>query len=134
MSQENVEVVRAYFDAANAGDFSRVMTYYADDVKLQVRSGFIELGTYKGREEVGRWFGEWFRSFRRGWRFEFEEVTDLGPDVLVAVGFRAQGKASGAEIQGKVAYHLYRLEEGMIVGLELFGTRVEALEAAGLSE
>jgi hypothetical protein len=37
------------------------MSYYAEDVELVVHpQAFLERGTFKGREAVGEWFGNWF--------------------------------------------------------------------------
>jgi ketosteroid isomerase-like protein len=133
MSQEDVEVVRNQFEATNEGDFERAMTHYADDAKLIVHDGFLEVGTFEGREEVGRWFGDWFRSFQRGYHFELEETTDLGDAVLVVASHAGHGRASGIEVQGSNAY-IYRLREGKIALVEIYPTRAQALQAAGLGE
>jgi uncharacterized protein len=133
MSQKNVEVVRDQFEATNKGDFARAMTHYADDVSLVVHGGFLEVGAFEGREEVGRWFGDWFRSFKRGYHFDLEETTDLGDAVLVVASHGGQGRASGVEVRGRAAY-IYRLRDGKIVQVEMYPSRAEALEAAGLEE
>jgi ketosteroid isomerase-like protein len=133
MSQENVEIVRDQFEATNEGDFARAMTYYAEDVKLVVHGGFLEVGTFEGREEVGRWFGDWFRSFQRGYRFELEETTDLGHAVFVVASHGGRGRASGVEVRGSAAY-IYRLRRGKIEQVEMYPTRAEALEAVGMQE
>jgi uncharacterized protein len=133
MSRGNLEIVRDHFEATNEGDFPRAMTHYADDVELVVHGGFLETGTFKGSEEVGRWFGDWFRSFQRGYHFELEETTDLGHAVFVMASHGGRGRASGAEVQGTAAY-IYRLREGKIARVEMYPTRAEALEAAELRE
>jgi ketosteroid isomerase-like protein len=90
MSQENVEIVGEHFAATNEGDFPRGMAQYAEDVELVVHEG-LEAGRFEGREEVGHWFGEWFRSFQRGYHFELEAITDLGDAVFVVASHRAGG-------------------------------------------
>jgi ketosteroid isomerase-like protein len=120
MSQENVQIVRDYFAAANAQDFPRAMSYYAEDVEM-VTAGdaTLESGTLKGREAVGQWFGEWFRSFRRGYYFEIEQSLDVGNTVLAVARHGGTGKASGVQVEGTNAY-VFRLEEGKIVFLGVF--------------
>ena len=75
MSQSNEEAVKRYFDAVNRGDFAAAMAAYADDVVLVIDDRAIptNAGTFTGREKVGEWFADWFRSFARGYQFRIEE-------------------------------------------------------------
>jgi ketosteroid isomerase-like protein len=132
MSQENVHVVRDQFAATNERDFPRAMSHYAEDVELYVDpSAFLEGGTFKGRDAVGRWFGNWFATFEPGYHFDIEEARDLGDAVLLVATHRGRGRSSGVEVHGQTGY-LYRLRDGKIVGVELYPSRAEALAAAGL--
>ena len=54
MSQENVEVVRAAFEAWNAGDMDAVAELLAEDVVLRLPEGWPEPGPYVGREATMR--------------------------------------------------------------------------------
>ena len=134
MSQENVEVVRDQFAATNERDFPRAMSHYAEDVELVVDpDAFLERGTFKGRDAVGRWFANWFTTFEPGYHFDIEEARDLGDVVLLVASHHGRGRASGVEVHGQTGY-LYRLRGGKIVRVELYPGRAEALEAAGLRE
>jgi ketosteroid isomerase-like protein len=134
MSQENVEVVNDQFAATNARDFPRAMSHYAEDVELVVDpNAFLEPGTFKGRQAVGQWFGSWFTTFEPGYRFDIEEVRDLGEVVFLIASHHGRGRTSGVEVHGQTGY-LYTLRGGKIVRLELFPSREKTLEAAGLSE
>jgi ketosteroid isomerase-like protein len=134
MSQENVEVVRDQFAATNERDFPRAMSYYAEDVELVVSpDAFLETGTFTGREAVGQWFAGWLRTFEPGYRFEIDDARDLGDVVLLVATHHGRGRASGAAVRGQTGY-LYTLRDGKIVRAELFRSRAEALEAAGLQE
>jgi ketosteroid isomerase-like protein len=134
MSQENVEVVRDQFEATNDRDFPRAMAHYAADVVLVVDSAaFLASGTFDGREAVGRWFGDWFRTFEPGYRFEIEEARDLGDVVLLVASHHGRGRTSGVDVHGQTGY-LYTVRAGHIVRVELYRGRAEALAAAGLQE
>jgi ketosteroid isomerase-like protein len=134
MSVENVEVVRAQFAATNERDFPRAMAYYAKDVELVVdRDAFLEGGTFKGRDAVGRWFGDWFATFEPGYRFEIEETRDLGDLVLLVATHHGRGVTSGVQVHAQTGY-LYGLRDGKIVRVELYRSRARALEAAGVLE
>jgi ketosteroid isomerase-like protein len=130
MSQENVEAVRDQFAATNERDFPRAMSYYAEDVVLVVHSdAFLADGAFRGREAVGKWFGDWFATFEPGYHFEIEEARDLGDVVLLVAAHRGRGRASGVEVSGRTAY-LYTLRDGKIVRAELYPSRDEAVAAA----
>ena len=132
MSQENVEVVLAQFAATNERDFERAMSFYSDDVVLVVHpSAFLQGGRFEGRDAVGDWFGDWFRTFEPGYRFEIDEARGLGAGVVfLAATHRGRGRASGVEVGGQTGY-LYTLRDAEIVHVELFRSAAEALEAAG---
>jgi len=134
MSERDVDVVLDQFAAVNERDFERAMSHYADDVELFVDSrAFLESGTFHGREAVGEWFGNWFRTFEADYRFDIEETRDLGDAVLLVASHRGRGRTSGAEVQGRNGY-LYRVRDGKIVRAELYPGRDEALEASGWRE
>lgn len=132
MSQENVDVVLDQFAATNERDFPRAMSHYSEDVELVVHpDAFLERGTFSGRDAVGGWFGNWFRTFEPGYHFDIEEARDLGGVVLLVAAHHGRGRTSGAEVQGRTAY-LYEVRGGKIVHVEIFAGRAAAIEAAGL--
>ena len=102
MSQENVEIVLDQYAATNERDFERVMSHYAEDVELVAREPWtIQSGRFKGREAVGRWFGDWFATFGRDARFDVQEARGLPTGaVLIVADHRARGRASGVEVHG----------------------------------
>ena len=134
MSREDVDVVLDQFAAVNERDFERAMNLYADDVELFVHpAAFLEGGEFRGREAVGEWFGDWFRTFERDYRFDIEEARDLGDIVLLVASHRGRGRTSGAEVHGRNGY-LYRVNGGRIVRAEVYPGRAEALAASGWRE
>jgi ketosteroid isomerase-like protein len=134
MSQQNVDVVLDQFAATNERDFPGAMSLYAEEVELVVDStAFLQGGTFKGREAVGEWFGDWFRTFEPGYRFEIEETRDLGDVVFLSAIHRGRGRTSGAEVRGQMGY-LYTVRDGRIVRVELYRSVAAALEAAGLGD
>jgi len=134
MPQEEVDIVLDQYAATNERDFPRAMSHYAEDVELIVHpDASLERGTFRGREAVGGWFGNWFRSFEPGFRFDVTEARDLGGVVLLVASHHARGRTSGAEVHGQVAY-LYTVREGRIVRAEFYPDRATALKAAGLPE
>jgi ketosteroid isomerase-like protein len=134
VSQSDIEIVLDQFKAVNERDFARAMDGYADDVVLVIEEGFLNLGTFEGREAVGDWFGDWFRAFGTDFHFEIKEVRELRDGlVFLFARFQGSGRASGVETSGEGAY-LYRVEDGKVARVQLFATRERALEAASLPE
>lgn len=131
MSQENVDVVLDQFAAVNERDFTRAMNHYAEDVVLLVDTdAFLQSGTFRGREAVGAWFGDWFATFEPGYKFEIEEARDLGDRVLLIASHRGRGRTSGVEVGGETGY-LYEVRDGKVVRAELYRSGEKARRAAG---
>jgi ketosteroid isomerase-like protein len=132
MSQENVEIVRAGFDALTRGDWEAVLPLLDPEVEWETTGQFVGGGTYRGRdgvreflETLGREFEE-FRSEARG----FKEAGDL---VVVETRSTGIGNRSGApvEVDFTIVVHI---RDGQIRRLRNFMSRSDALEAAGLRE
>jgi ketosteroid isomerase-like protein len=135
MAEQDAEVVRDHFAATNERDFERAMGHYADEVVMVVSPEVgPNAGVFEGKGAVGEWFGDWFRQFGVDYRFEVEELRDLGQGrVLVVETHGGTGRASGAKVQGQNA-NLYRVQDGMIVRVQLFASPADALRAAELPE
>jgi ketosteroid isomerase-like protein len=133
MSQENVKLVRDQYAAVNERDFDRARAGYDEDAELFVVGG-IRSGTFRGRDEVARWFADWFSTFDSDAHFDITELTELEDgSILVVADHRARGRSSGVEVHGSVVWR-YLIHDGKITRQEGYPTREEALEAAGLSE
>jgi ketosteroid isomerase-like protein len=132
VSEADIEVVREQFQAVNDRDWERAMDLYADDVVFSTEWG-PNSGTYEGKEAVGEWFGDFFRMFAPGYRFEFKELRAIGDAVFLHASHGGSGRTSGAEVSGENSY-LYWVRDGKIARVQMFATREEALDAAGSPE
>ena len=131
MSDGSIAVVRDQFEAVNERDWRRAMDHYADDVVLTVseESG-LNTGTYRGKEAVGEWFGDWFRTFDRDYHFDITEARELRDGlVYIHATHGGRGRLSGVEVQGENSY-LYGVRNGRIVSVGFYTSREEALAAA----
>ncbi len=139
MSQENVEIVVKQLEDTTAGDFASVMSAYAEDVTLVLHGDLLSGGDSEliefvdGRGAVGEWFGDWFRQFGPGYRFEIEESRGSGERVFLVATHHARGRTSGVPVTQRSAY-VYTVHDGKVRRVEVWGDREAALEAAGLSE
>ena len=135
MPQTDIDVVLDQFAAVNEQEFQRAMDRYADDVRLFAsEDSGLKAGVFEGKEVVGEWFGDWFRIFAPGYRFEIVEARELDTGVIfVFATHGGYGRLSGAEVRGETGY-LYRVRDGKVSQVGFYASREEALEAASLPE
>jgi ketosteroid isomerase-like protein len=133
MSRENVEVVRAMYEAANAGDdLDANFELLAPDVEFHVSGAFPDLDSvYRGHEGM-RKLNEALNEPWASLSLEPVEFIDTGSDVLVLSQFRAVGR-DGMEVQRELA-NLWTVRDGLILRMQAFPDHDSALEATGLSE
>jgi ketosteroid isomerase-like protein len=134
MSQENVELVRQAFEAFNRDDRATVIRLLAPDVEWHTLAGpILGVGTLRGRDAMLK-FWEDIAGSIEGFRARSEELTDLGTDrVLVVARFEGRGRSSEIEVNMQVA-SVYEIRDGMVATVRDYGSREDALKAAGLSE
>jgi ketosteroid isomerase-like protein len=131
MSQENVEIVRAGFEAWNAGDMDAVRELLEPDAMI-VRGleGWPEGSQTVGREAIMRFF----EQLRETWdvdTFEPVEFIDAGDRVVGRLIWRGTGH--GPELRMEFS-QVWTLRKGKVFLLEYFWDHAEALETLGLSE
>jgi ketosteroid isomerase-like protein len=137
----NLEIVREQFEATNRSDFASPMGDWAEDIQVVLkhnpRAGHgrssplsLKAGTYNGREAVGEFFADWFRTFRPV-HFELLDIKGAGDAVAVAARHRARGRHSGVELSDDVFYE-YHLREGEIMQIRFHDTWCDAIKAIGL--
>jgi ketosteroid isomerase-like protein len=131
MSQENVEIVRASFEAWNAGDRDAFRALYDPDTILRMPEGWPEPGPYFGREAVMREF----EQVREAWDADVAEpisgFIDVGDRVAVRYIWRGAGQGPAADLK---LTGVWTVRKGSILAAEFFRDYAEALETLGLSE
>ncbi len=133
MSQENVEIVRRFVEAASRSDFAEVMASYADDVELIIEVPHLFEGAYSGRESVAQFYVEWYGTFGGDVSFALREHRDVGDAVATRIQATARGVRSGAEVTSDY-FMLYSVSQGKISRIQFYEKWAEALEAVGLEE
>jgi hypothetical protein len=142
MSQENVELARAYWEdiaRASREDFdtettiSRMAELWDPEIEWDTRGGpVVELADlYLGIEDARKWCREWFEAWE-ALHFEYE-LVDAGGQVVTLLDLRMRGRSSGIEVGlGKHAW-VTTFRDGLMVRSKLYMSRSEALESVGLS-
>jgi len=132
MSQENVELVRAGFEAwqrTRQLDFE-LLSPGIEWVMHGTPAGDV---TYRGRAGVRKWFAEQDQAWADQW-WEVEEVRETADGrVLALLTAHAVGRESGIPVSLPLA-NIWTIEGGRATHFEMFLDQAEALAAAGLRE
>jgi ketosteroid isomerase-like protein len=130
MSQENVEIVRAAFEAWNRRDWDAGLKDAAPKFQFDFsRSMGPGRGVY-GLEQMG----EYFRELTEAWkslRLEPQEFIEAGDRVVTPNTLHAQGR-DGITVQARSAL-VWTIRDGKIAHLCFYQEPEQALEAVGLS-
>jgi len=144
MSQENVEIVRRYFQLIDR----MLGEYWVDPVPLsdypETEEAFKavhadaewkppHMEAFRGKDAWLAAVTDWLDAADH-WRILVEDVSDLGGDqVLVESRNAIRGKGSGLEVDQAICT-VVTVSEGKIAAIWDFTDRHAALEAAGLGE
>jgi ketosteroid isomerase-like protein len=133
MSQENVELVRAGFEAWNRRDIDSLMTRFSADVQWRLIGGFADLigSDFKGRDGVRGFFTDMLETV--GGQAEIETVLESDDRVVVIVSTAGTGGVSGTP-SGMRWGQVYTFHGGQIASVDNYYEPADALEAVGLSE
>jgi ketosteroid isomerase-like protein len=132
MLQQNVDTVKAGYDAFNRRDFDAMLEIYDPEIVWEQDEGFVEPGTHYGHAGVRHVFDAILEGFE-DFHIEVEQLFGLDDDrVLAIVRITATGNLSGVKLDNPGG-HLFWLRDGKVIKLRLFLDPAEAREAAGLS-
>ena len=142
MSQENVELTRAYFDLiarASSKDFdtettiSKMDEFWDPELEWDASEAPFDLSRVGRGIEAGRqWCRDWFTAWE-ALQFEYE-VVDAEDRVVTLLDLRMRGRSTGIEVVlGEHAW-VTTFRDGLMVRNKLYMNQSKALDAVGLSE
>jgi ketosteroid isomerase-like protein len=134
MSEENVEVVEAAWNAFAQGGLDAVAAYWTEDVDHRAMEGAPDdRGPMHGKDALRAYYQDWLDTFD-DIKNEVVELIDAGGDQVIAV-LDASGRAKLSGIETKLTYAVvYTIRDRKIARGREYAARKEALEAAGLQE
>jgi ketosteroid isomerase-like protein len=138
MSQENVERIRHAHDALNRSGQSleeaqRIATELLHpEIEWHDQPELPGATVHRGIDAVMRHLAAAQESLDYG-PGELVEILDVGSSVVGVFRVHASGRASGVEVERDAVY-VYSFRGAKIERVAIFGTKAEALEAAGLRE
>jgi ketosteroid isomerase-like protein len=133
MSQENVEIVRQAFEAFSERDRDAWFSLCDDALEAVPSGDWPETATIRGPEAAWDFFLQAEEPWETG-AYQLAEMIDADEDRVVAHQVRdMRGKESGVTVRYDY-WAVFRVHAGKVIRVEYFGTRVGAVEAAGLAE
>ena len=129
MSHENTEIVRSLYDRWNRSGGAVPEGLIDPDIEVEMVGGIVR-GTYRGLSGLSEALDSFWDYFDES-HIDVEDCIEADDEVVVGVRYLARGKASGGEVDARGG-HIWTIREGRAVRWRVFGTKIEALEAAGL--
>ena len=130
MSQRNVELVRASFEAFGRGDFDAAFEAYDPVAEWCTAEDEPDSRTYRGLAElhgfVAHLADPWTDRF--GPAIHYDDFIDCGDWVVAPWSGRLHGHGSGIEIEVSETYAVL-VRDGRIARVDEYRTVEEALEA-----
>jgi ketosteroid isomerase-like protein len=132
MSQQNVELVRRWFQLFDRGEMEAALQHVDPAIETIEGAELPGAARYLGHAGLAtaydHWAGQWDH-----FRMELNELIDAGSDVVAITRHHGTGRASGVAVAAHVAY-VFTVKDDKLVRLRVFNTKAQALEAVGLRE
>jgi ketosteroid isomerase-like protein len=141
MSQENIDVAKqgiAAIQEAYAKDDiapwrQRVEELFDPDVVLETGTDAFTEGEWHGHEGAVGFVANQMEVLKEMW-MRLDEFIDVGEDCfIVGIAFGGQARHTAIPVEMH-PFHVLTLRNGRILRWQVFLTREEALEAAGVRE
>ena len=132
MSKENVEIVQRSIDAYNRRDFEALRAICDPDVEVDwSASRGLEVGVYRGIEDVLRFYRTFFEMFDKV-EIEPDRFIESGDSILVPNTAHMRGR-DGIETVARSTL-VFEIRSRRVDHICLYQETDEALEAVGFQE
>jgi ketosteroid isomerase-like protein len=130
VSQSNVELVRAAFEAFYRGDEAAMLALTAPDVVVTQFPDQLDVRDYHGHEGIQQVMRDWIGTWD-DWSIEILGAREVDGLVFVTALQRGRGRTSGAPIEGEVIF-VFTVHRGAIARWQMFRSEQEARDAVDL--
>jgi uncharacterized protein len=131
MSRENVETLKAAYDAFNRGDWDSALSVFAPDAEWH-EPDLPDAAVYRGHARIRKYWQS-LESTVPGFRSRPERFVEAGDRVLVSAVVSGTGNQSGVDVAAQVGM-IWTFRDGKVVQCLVRRQLKDALEAVGLSE
>jgi ketosteroid isomerase-like protein len=132
MSEEDLDVVRRWLGAWNGGELDAFADLLHDDAEVVTDPTWMEVGPFKGRAAIRKWFEGLKESWDEHDEVVLSELFEVGDKVVARLDWKVRGRASGIEMDLD-ATCINSLKQGKIFRQEWF-EHEHALKAVGMAE
>ena len=127
MPQAEIDRLRETYDAFNRGDWDRIEADAHPDFEFIPADRALNQGTQRGAKSIRAFFADLFAPFEEV-RSDPEEIHERGERVVVFVRVRSRPRGSSAIVDNRIA-HVWTMQDGVPVSLQIFPNRADALAA-----
>jgi uncharacterized protein len=131
MSEENLQVVRAGFDAFSRGDTPAMLELADPSIVFIPIPDTPDVQSFHGHEGLLQGMAQ-STEIWDDFSVELREMRDFDDHVLASCRWWGRGPSSGIEMEADI-YALLTLRNGKVVRWQFFASEQQALEAAGVS-
>jgi ketosteroid isomerase-like protein len=129
VSQANVEVVRAVWEAWERRDMPALFSLYDPEIVWDMTHTEGDLSAeHHGHEGVKSMFRVWAEPFD-SYHAHAEEFVEVGEAVVVRLRQGGRGKQSGVQVEMPPYWQVYRVEDGLVSRITLYFNEADALNA-----
>jgi len=131
MSQENVEIARAAFEAISRRDVKAIEALLAPDCEIVPFRAAVDNTVFRGPDAAAKWFV----AIDESWEtlsLEAETFRDGGDWVLSLGRVQARGRSSGVDLDVQAAA-VWHFGDCLITHIKAYTDRREALADLGLA-
>ncbi len=126
-------MVKKFMTLFEGGDRDTWRDYFAPDVVWDTSASRMpSAGVYHGHQGVERFFREWLGVWS-DYSVTTREYIDASDSVVIVFRQGGLGRGSGVRTE-RDFFAVYDIRDSKVVRYRMYESRLEALEAAGLSE
>jgi ketosteroid isomerase-like protein len=131
MSKENIEIVRTYFTAWNAGNMEGVRELHDPDAVMEVAPDWPEAGPFVGRDAVMKQLNRVRAAFDSDAGEFLTDPVAVGDRVAVRAAWHGFGRGPQSDMEWTI---VFTIRDRRFTKAQYFWDHAEALAAAGASE
>ena len=128
-----VELVRDGYERGVREGIGAILPFTHEDIRIEESRGFIDAGTFQGREGVLKLYGLFTEQFDDFRMIPVAVFSGAGDHVVVVVHLTGVAKATRIPLQLE-SFHVHTMEQGKSRIMRVFLSRAEAMQAAGLDD
>jgi ketosteroid isomerase-like protein len=129
VSQQDLEIVRASYQAFNAGDMAGALAAVHPGIEIFDHDIPDATESYRGLDGLMRWQADWEASWA-SWRWQPEEFIDAGDRVVAILRVYAKGRESRVDVE-RLDGAVWTLRDRKCIRLDYYGSGAEALKPSG---